>query len=245
MQITVFPNPDRASAAAADELATWLVEPEVRTLVVAGGSSPRELYRLVAGRRLPLGELHVFTLDEYVGVPPDDPRTCANLLRREVAEAWGVPGERFHALSSRADDAAAVIAAHERRLEELAGPDVIVLGLGRNGHLGFNEPGSPPDSPGRVAELEPATVAANALWFGGEYAPDRGVTLGLRAILSASRVLLVAFGGAKSDAVFRAVAEAPHVNCPASWLQRHADALLFLDDEAAARLSPGRYRRAE
>ena len=233
MRIQVYPDALRASQAAADELAGLLAAPGVRTLVVAAGNSPRELCRLTARRALPLGHLHVFTLDEYLGVPPDDPRTCANLLRREVAQAWGIPGEHFHVLSSRPEDAPAGIREHERALESLGGIDVIVLGLGRNGHLGFNEPGSPPDSPGRVVGLEPASVEANALWFGGEYAPDQGVTLGMRSILSARRVLLVAFGRAKAEAVADMAAAPPRASCPASWLQGHADVGLFLDGEAA------------
>jgi glucosamine-6-phosphate deaminase len=239
MHVTDSPSADHASRAAAEVLAGWLADPAVRTVVVAGGNSPRELYRLVAGRGLALDRLNVFTLDEYLGVPADDPQTCANLLRREVADAWGIPGERFHALGTRPEGAAAGIIEHERRLVALGGIDVIVLGLGRNGHLGFNEPGSSPDSPGRVLDLEPGSVAANAEWFGGQYVPTQGVTLGLRTILAARRVLLVAFGPAKADAVFGTVVAPPDAGCPGSWLQRHPDAHLFLDAAAAARLPRG------
>lgn len=236
MHVTVHPSPEQASRAAADVLASWLTH--ARTLVVAGGNSPRELYRLLIGRPMS-NQLHVFTLDEYLGVPLDDPRTCANLLRREVAEAWGVPPARFHALSSRLEDAEAGIAEHERQLARCGGLDAIVLGLGRNGHLGFNEPGSSPHSPGRVLELTPTSIAANAEWFGGEYAPSQGVTLGLRTILSARRVLLVAFGAAKADAVYGTVVAAPNENCSGSWLQQHPEVHVFLDTAAAARLPEG------
>lgn len=234
MHVTVYPNPASASHAAADTLTDWLAD--ARTLVVAGGNTPRELYRLLAGRPVS-NALHVFTLDEYLGVPLDDPRTCANLLRREVAEAWRHPPDRFHALSSRVEDAEAGIAEHERKLAACGGLDVIVLGLGRNGHLGFNEPGSSPHSPGRALDLATTSIAANTEWFGGEYAPARGVTLGLRTILAARRVLLVAFGAAKADAVHGTVVAPPTESCPGSWLQAHADVHLFLDEAAAARLS--------
>src|SRR5262245_61390496 len=146
MHVTVYPSADRASRAAADVLAGWLTD--ARTLVVAGGNSPRELYRLVADRRPAIDHLHVFTLDEYLGVPVEHPGTCANLLRQEVADAWGAPADRFHWRSSRVEDAPASITEHEGKLAAQGGVDAIVLGLGKNGHLGFNEPGSPPDSPG-------------------------------------------------------------------------------------------------
>ena len=141
--------------------------------------------------------------------------------------------------------APAGIAEHERKLAALGGIDAAVLGLGKNGHLGFNEPGSAPDSSGRVLDLEATSTAANAEWFGGAYAPAHGVTLGLGTLLAARRVLLVAFGPAKADAVRDTVERAPNETCPGSWLQRHPEAHLFLDGAAAARLASSSYRRAE
>src|SRR5262249_24537500 len=88
MHITVYPSPERASQAAAQELAHWLTE--ASTLVVAGGNSPREMYRFLVGLPVPNPVL-VFTLDEFLGVPMDGPRTCTNLIRREVADAWAFP----------------------------------------------------------------------------------------------------------------------------------------------------------
>lgn len=240
MRVTVYSSPKYASYAAASKLAGWLKDS--RTLVVAGGNSPRELYRLVVG--LPVSQsLHVFTLDEYLGVPTDDPRTCANLLRREVADAWPIPPERFHALSSRIEDAEAGIVEHERQLEQCGGLDAVVLGLGRNGHLGFNEPGTSPHASGRVLNLTPTSITANAEWFDGEYAPAQGVTLGLRAILGARRVLLVAFGAIKANAVYSTVVVPPNESCPGSWLQLHPDAHLYLDEAAAARVPSDLYQR--
>jgi len=243
MRVTVYPSAERASRAAGEVLADWLVG--VRTLVVAGGNSPRELYRFVATSRPAVDRLTVFTLDEYLGVPVEHPGTCANLLRREVADAWGVPADRYHSLSSRIEVAAVGIVEHERALAALGGIDVVVLGLGLNGHLGFNEPGSAPDSPGRVIDLAPTSIAANAEWFGGAYAPARGVTLGLKTLLAARRVLLVVFGPAKADAVYNTVVAVPSEACPGSWLQHHSGTHLFLDDAAAARLPSNSYRRAE
>jgi glucosamine-6-phosphate deaminase len=177
-----------------------------------------------------------------VGVPPEDPRTCANLLRRAVAEAWDIPADHFHALSSRPKEALPSLRKHEGWLSHMGGIDVLVLGLGRNGHLGFNEPGSAPDSPGRVVNLEPVSIEANARWFDGDHAPAQGVTLGLGRLLAARRVLLVAFGQAKADAVRQAVIVPPTTDCPASWLQGHPAATFFLDDEAAAGLPVERRR---
>ena len=244
MNIHLVENPDEGNHAAADWLATRLVRPEAGNVMVAGGNTPLALYREIARRQLPLAHLTIFALDEYVGVPPADPRTCANLIRRSVIEPWGIPARQFHHLSSLETEAKAGIEAYERRIRTMGGLDLLILGLGRNGHVGFNEPGSTPDSVGRVLDLDPISVEANRTWFGGDYAPSRGVTVGVSTILSARQILLLAFGPEKTDAVTDMVDGVPREECPASWLQNHPQADLFLDPIAAARLSSEKERAA-
>ncbi len=236
MNISVHPDAEAANAASTECLAGWLVQPSVRNVMVAGGNTPLELYRRVALRRLKLSHLNVFALDEYVGVPLDEPRNCANLLRRSVAEGWGIPAAQFFAVSSLPQDALASVQEHERRIAIAGGLDLVVLGLGQNGHLGFNEPGSAEDSIGRVLDLEPSSVAANRSWFGDDYAPSQGATVGLKTILAARHVLIMALGTHKTSAV-RAMVEGPRgPHCPASFLQGHPDTQVILDEAAAAQL---------
>jgi len=235
MNVRVHPTPRQATLAAADFLAGALRT--ARTLMVAGGNTPLELYAEIARRHLPLKALHVFVLDEYVGVPPEDPRTCTNLLRQAVAQAWNIPEEQFHGLSSTPAEAKASLDTHERAIKSRGGIDAIVLGLGPNAHLGFNEPGSARDSQDRVLDLEASSVEANRLWFGGEHAPSRGATVGLSTVLAARTAILLAFGRAKAAAV-RAMVEGPReASCPAAWLQDHPDASIFLDEDAASLLA--------
>jgi glucosamine-6-phosphate deaminase len=184
-----------------------------------------------------LAQLAIFALDEYVGVPPEDRRTCANLIRRTVVEAWGVPPPQFRHLSSLEAEAIAGVGAYEQRIRAIGGLDLVILGLGRNVHVGFNEPGSADDSLGRVLDLDAASVEANRKWFGGDYAPAKGVTVGIRTILSARQILLLAFGPEKTDAVAKMVEGPPGAACPASWLQRHSQVHVFLDQPAAAGLT--------
>lgn len=239
MNVLVFRNAAQANAAAAETLAGWLVAPGTRNVMLAAGNTPLELYRLVAARRLALAHLHVFALDEYVGVPPDEPRNCANLIRRTAVEPWGVPAANSFMVSSREADALACIQAHEQRIEELGGLDVIVLGLGRNGHLGFNEPGSAEDSVARVLDLDAVSVEANRQWFRGDYAPSRGATVGMKTILAARRVLIMAYGPHKTAAVASMLHGPRGAFCPASWLQGHSDVQVFLDAAAANRTEAG------
>jgi len=236
MKITIQPTAGAANAAAADCLADWLTRPRARHVMVAGGNTPLELYRLVAERRLDLSHLKVFVLDEYVGVPLAEPRNCANILRRSVAAGWGIPPDQFFSVSSLEPDALASVRRHEQRIVELGGLDVIVLGLGQNGHLGFNEPGSAQDSPGRLVQLEASSIEANRQWFGGDYAPSLGATVGLKTILATRHILIMAFGAHKAAAV-QAMIEGPRTDrCPASFLQGHPDVRVFLDHAAAAAL---------
>ena len=226
-----------ANAAATDCLADWLSAPTTRNVMVAAGNTPIELYRRIGERGLKLSHLSVFALDEYVGVPLEEPRNCANLMRRCVQQAWGIPPAQFHTVSSMERDALSSVQEHERKITVASGLDVIILGLGQNGHLGFNEPGSAEDSVGRLLNLETISIEANRKWFGGDYAPAKGVTVGLKTILAARHVLIMAYGSHKTAAV-KAMIEGPRGSqCPASLLQGHADTRVFLDEAAAANLT--------
>ncbi|MBM3823745.1 MAG: glucosamine-6-phosphate deaminase [Verrucomicrobia bacterium] len=240
MNLSIHPTAEAANDAAADCLAGWLALPDTRTFMPAAGNTPLELYRCIGRRGLALEHLTVFTLDEYVGVPLEETRNCAHLLRRCVQEDWRIPPAQFHVVSSLEADALASVQEHERKITAAGGLDVLVLGLGQNGHLGFNEPGSEEDSAGRLLDLEPVSIEANRKWFGNDYAPAQGVTVGLRTILAARRILIMAYGAHKTAAV-RAMVEGPRSSrCPASFLQGHPNTHLFLDAEAAAALSTPR-----
>lgn len=237
MNIAVYKNADLANAAATDRLASWLVHSTTRNVMLAAGNTPLELYRRIAERTLPLAHLEVFALDEYLGVPVEEPRNCANLLRSAAGDPWKIPSARFHTVSSDEIHALRSVQEHERRIASQGGLDVVVLGLGQNGHLGFNEPGSLPDSVGRLIDLQPSSVEANREWFGSDYAPSRGVTVGLRTILAARQLMIMAYGSHKTTAV-KAMLQGPMaVQCPASFLQAHANAWVFLDQPAAGEVA--------
>jgi glucosamine-6-phosphate deaminase len=236
VHVEIRRDAEGATRDAAELLIDWIRHENVRRLMVAGGNTPLPLYEEIARRGVDAPGLHIDVLDEYVGVPNQDPRTCTSLLRRTVAEAWHIAPGDFSGLSSEERDAEATVIAHERRIEAAGGLDAIVLGLGKNGHLGFNEPGSARDSMARLLDLDPVSIEANRAWFGGEYAPRQGATVGLRTILGARRVLLIAFGSAKADAV-RAMINGPQTpDCPASFLQNHSRAHIFLDEAASSRM---------
>jgi glucosamine-6-phosphate deaminase len=209
MELYVFANAAKATSAATGWLVDRLQRPSTRNIMVAGGNTPLVLYAEVACRELPLDHLRVFALDEYLGVPEDEPRNCANLLRRTVVDAWKIPADQYAFLSPHEATAAQSIREHEERIRTAGGLDLVILGLGQNGHIGFNEPGSEANSPGRVVPLGATSVEANRLWFGEDHAPVSGVTTGMSTILAARSVLLLAFGERKANAVAAMVERGP------------------------------------
>lgn len=236
MNISVHNDPGEANQSAAELLAEWLLDPAVKTFMPAAGNTPLELYDLIARKRRDLQHLTVFILDEYAGVPLEEPRSCSNLLKQAVGEAWEIPDHQFHTISSVEPQAGNSVLEHERKIQAAGGLDVVVLGLGQNGHLGFNEPGSEENSTARVINLEPVSIEANRAWFNGRYAPSKGATIGLKTILAARRIMVLAFGPHKAKAV-SAMTNGPRgAACPASFLQGRPDVHLFLDQAAAENL---------
>src|SRR5438552_2714135 len=134
MNLSIHQSSAAANSAAADLLATWLIAPGVRNVMLAAGKTPIELYRLMGERGLPGSHLNVLALDEYVGVPREEPRNCANLIRRAAIEPWRIPSAQYFTVSSVEADALASVRAHEQRIRNMGGIDVIILGLGQNGH---------------------------------------------------------------------------------------------------------------
>ena len=246
MEVLVLPDPAAVARRAADVVVAGLAAPE-RTepvLGVATGSSPLGLYAELAAAvtagRLDLTRARGFALDEYVGLAPGHPESYREVLLREVCAPLGLPPERLHVPDGSGVDEAALVAAaaaYESLLAKAGGVDVQILGIGANGHLGFNEPGSALSSRTRVKRLSARTRADNARFFDGlDDVPTHCVTQGLGTVLEARRLVLVASGGAKAKAVADALEGPLSAACPASVLQWHAEAVAVLDEEAAGLL---------
>ncbi|QIM19986.1 glucosamine-6-phosphate deaminase [Phycicoccus sp. HDW14] len=251
MEILVSPGPEQTAARAADAVLAGLARVGRRTPVLglATGSSPlglyRELGRAVAQGRADFSAAHGVALDEYVGLPPGHPEGYRQVLLREVCDVIGLAPERLAVPDGSATDAAsleAAAAAYEQRILDLGGVDVQVLGIGANGHLGFNEPGSALTSRTRVKRLSSRTRRDNARFFHGlDDVPTHCLTQGLGTILDARRLVLVATGDAKADAVAAALEGPLTASVPASVLQWHADTVVCLDEAAAAGLRNRQY----
>lgn len=265
MTVTAGPEPAVASRArvvvvrehaeagelAADVIATALelarTQRRAAVLGFATGSTPLPLYTALAARHLDLSGAWGFALDEYVGLPGNHPESYEAVIEREVVVPLGLNRARVRIpggtgeVSANPNDRAALDAqcvAFERAIDEAGGIDVQVLGIGSNGHIAFNEPGSPLDSLTRVVELTEQTRRDNSRFFTSvDEVPTHAVTQGLGTISRARSVVLLAFGEHKAEAI-AATLEGPVCEAaPASIIQRHPDALVILDEAAASRLS--------
>lgn len=251
MEVLVAPSPQEAAQRAADAVLTGLARAAGRdpVLGLATGSSPLGLYRAlaraVAQGRADFASTHGVALDEYVGLPPGHPEGYRQVLLREVCDVIGLPPGRLCVPDASATDEAtldAAAAAFERRVTGLGGVDVQILGIGANGHLGFNEPGSALTSRTRVKRLSERTRRDNARFFGAHGdVPTHCVTQGLGTILDARRLVLVATGDGKADAVAAALEGPLTASVPASVLQWHPDTVVCLDEAAAAGLRNRQY----
>lgn len=208
-------------------------------LVLPTGRTPVRLYQELverAGRgQVDLSQAHVFQLDELVGVPPADPRSYCAFLRRTLLHPLGRPSDLEHLLDGSCPDPEAAISELAQALADRGGADLVLLGLGRNGHVAFNEPGSSLDSQARVTALHPATRSGVESQFGDRPAPTHGMTLGMKEIAGGRALRMLVFGAGKAS-ILKSVLEDPvSPERPASLL-RPLDRLTIHADRAAASL---------
>jgi glucosamine-6-phosphate deaminase len=216
-------------------------------LGIATGGSPLPLYeslrRAVAGGA-DLSAVRGFALDEYVGLPPAHPASYHSVVRREVVEPLGLDPGKIQVPDGMADDIPAACAAYEDAIRAAGGIDVQILGIGTDGHIGFNEPSSSLASRTRIKTLTAQTRADNARFFGSaEEVPRHCITQGLGTIIEARRLVLLASGERKAEAVAQAVEGPVAAICPASVLQLHERATVIVDEAAASRLRLADYYR--
>jgi len=207
------------------------------TVMPATGSTPMGTYEELAARaaRGPFdaSRLRVVQLDEYVGVDELDRRSLIGWLRRSFLRPLDVPDEQVVRLRGDGTDLALACRRYDEAVAEVGGLDLAILGLGPNGHLGFNEPPSDASSPTRVVELSPASIASNATYWGSPDAvPRRAMTAGMTVIGAARRTILVVSGSHKHDVLHRALEGEVTPEVPASFLQRQGGVVVIADRAA-------------
>lgn len=243
MLIVVLPDYQAVSLCAADLVARALERKPGLVLGLATGATPLGLYRELVRRHaedgLDLSKAVTFNLDEYLGLAADHPATCRRYMIDHLFSKVNIPPQQVFMPDSRpTDDLEQYCAAFEEAIREAGGIDLQILGIGLNGHLGFNEPGSSLASRSRIVSLSRVTREANRQNFGNDEAvPEAAFTMGLGTIAEARRLLLLATGQSKAGVVAAALEGPLTASLPASLLQMHPDSVVLLDEAAAARLT--------
>ncbi|HSN69679.1 MAG TPA: glucosamine-6-phosphate deaminase [Thermoanaerobaculia bacterium] len=230
-------------------------------LLLPTGTTPEGMYQEIVARcgtqYRCFRDVATFNLDEYVGVPADHPGSYATYMRTRLfsqvdldpANAHVPDGNALAIRTSRPDvDFSTALtlecARYESMIRAAGGIDLTFLGLGRNGHIGFNEPGSPFDSRTRVVELHLSTREANAPFFPSGIVPDRAITVGIGTILESRSIVLLASGASKADAIARLASAPPSPDFPASALLGHLNVLAIVDRAAFAKVDASAERRS-
>lgn len=241
-QFQVFSSPELVAQAVASHIAEVVRARRQTVLGLATGKTFVSIYealvRVGEETGLSFAEASSFNLDEYVGLPVGHPASFRRYMEEHFFRHVDLPADRA-LLPEAGDDAEAACGAYEAAIAARGGVDVQLLGIGRNGHIGFNEPGSAFDGRTQVARLTPSTIAANTSDFPpGEVPPPEAITMGIGTILDAHAIVLVATGAAKAEALARAFLAPMDVDCPASALQQHAHVTVFCDEAAFAGMGP-------
>lgn len=241
MEVIVCADQEEAAdRVAAEILAAHRRKPDL-ALGLATGSTPIGVYKRIIQSREETGRdfsrLRTFNLDEYLGLTPGHPQSYRHFMQTHLFSGLNVPPGSIHFPPTEGPDLEAKCAEYERHIEAAGGIDLQLLGVGSNGHIGFNEPASSLASRTQVTVLTEKTIDDNARFYAeGEYQPHVAVTMGVGTIRDAGRILLQAFGAKKAPAIQAAVEGPVSSLCPASALQLHPRVTLYLDRAASSEL---------
>ncbi len=238
MKVVIADGGEDAARRVCDAVVDLLRAERDVVLGLAGGRTFEPVYRFLIERRPPVHDLTAVLLDEYLGHGPGDGHGFRRQVRVQLTDGLGLNPSRLRSLDGATLDVEAECSRFEEMIVELGGVDLQLLGLGANGHIAFNEPGSTRDSRTRLVQLTEETRAANASAFGRlDLVPRQALTQGIATILEARRIILMATGSHKAAAVAEAVDGPVDDRVPASALQGHPNTTVVLDPQAAQLLA--------
>lgn len=248
MEVIIQHDPQSASAVAARIISHTLRDKPDAVLGLATGSTPillyNELVRMHRAGYLDFSRVKTFNLDEYVGLNPEHPASYHSFMYEHLFNHINVPRENIHIPEGLSDDIPGQCRAYEDQIRVCGGIDVQILGVGTEGHIGFNEPTSSLGSRTRIKTLTPRTRFDNAPYFGSEAkVPKHVITMGIGTIMEARTIVLLAFGASKANAIAQTVEGPVSSMMPASILQMHPVAKVIVDEAAASQLRNTSYYR--
>jgi glucosamine-6-phosphate deaminase len=250
VEVIIVADRHQGAAIVVDAIASLVIRRPAAVIGLATGSSPEPVYVELARRHdageVDLAGIRAFLLDEYVGLPVGHPAAYRSVIRHQVVEPLGLDPERVTGPDGNAPDLPEACRAYEATIKAAGGVDLQLLGIGGDGHIGFNEPGSSLGSRTRLKTLTAQTRADNARFFADreEDVPTHVLTQGVGTISEARHLVLVAWGANKSAAIARCVEGPVTAMVPASVLQLHPHVTIVIDDGAAQDLTLADYYRS-
>ncbi len=242
MKIVILENADAVAAYGAEIFKRQLADKNDSVLGLATGSTPLALYRKLIDankqKQISFSKASTFNLDEYLGLDGNHPQSYRHFMNEQLFDHIDIKLDNTHTPNGAAENPLQAGDEYEQLIKSGGGIDIQLLGIGRNGHVGFNEPSSCLSSRTRVKTLTQATIEDNARFFSAdEYQPHLSITMGIGTIMEARQVVLLATGESKADAI-KATVEGPlSASCPASALQMHLSTTLIIDESAASKLA--------
>ena len=239
MKVVVVKNYDEVCEKAFEVMKEYLKPGKV--LGLATGSSPVGLYKKMIeyNKEVSFKDITTFNLDEYVNLPIEHPESYYSFMHTNLFNHVDIPEKNIHIPSGLGDNIDEKCKEYDAAIEKAGGVDIQLLGIGSDGHIAFNEPGTPFDSGTHVTDLAESTIKDNARFFDNDMSkvPTKAATQGIGTIMKAKNILLVANGKNKAKAIKDMIEGPVDVNCPASILQKHNSVVVVVDEEAASLLS--------
>lgn len=242
MKVVILENEKQVAHYGAQLIKQQLIEKPAAVLGLSTGSTPLRLYQqlieMCAAGEISFRDVTTFNLDEYLGLTGEHPQSYRYFMNQNLFRHIDIDPDNTFVPDGAATDPRAAARDFDNKITAIGGIDMQLLGIGQNGHIGFNEPSSSLGSRTRVKTLTARTIADNARFFkDDEFQPHLSITMGIGTILDARNVVLLATGESKAAAIKSSVEGPLSANCPASALQMHASTTMIIDDDAASLLN--------
>ncbi|MEA5004536.1 MAG: glucosamine-6-phosphate deaminase [Christensenella sp.] len=242
MKIQIVENENKLSAAIAEEIENVVSKKQDALMCLCAGHSPvpvmKQLVRDAQANKYPADSFRFLSLDEWVGLGIEDPGSCIHDVSKYFLEPLALErGERMFFFDGQSDDLQEECDGAQKFIEQNGGAiDVILLGIGMNGHIGFNEPGTKETDGIRVVTLSQTSKTVGVKYFDKDYELTSGITIGIPQIMQAKKVIVMAFGEHKADIVEQTIKGEKTVDCPVTLIRDHADITFYFDKAAAKKI---------
>ncbi|KAJ49512.1 glucosamine-6-phosphate deaminase [Clostridium tetanomorphum] len=241
MRVIVVDNYKKMSEKAAIMVASQIVLKPDSILGLATGDTPlgmyEELIKMYNNNEIDFSQVKSFNLDEYYGLNKNNTQSYNYYMRENLFKHINMKEENINIPDGTAKDIQAECKNYEKRISEQGGIDLQILGIGVNGHIGFNEPGIDFEAETHFVNLDEKTIKSNSRFFNSiEEVPTKAISMGIKTIINSKRIVLLACGESKAEAIFRTMKGKINPKTPASILQLHSDVTLIIDKEAASKL---------